>query len=363
MGQVQTTEEASISTVDAEAAVRSTTREGNAGAAATDAPAVRKAPSSKSTVLANPFALEQLCWEEADERRKSALAIPVEQGDFAATEALTKLVSSQLGEVVETLPEASTPQNQPHKRGSERPGKSRSRNRNAKSAKKSPASKASSTSASAQPNPAVQSARQGKVAIGASNGLYPKYKAGGAKDTPPSAVGIDQGRTRSRAERQPERQRNRSAGGSGAKSPRTLAKPASRAPTPQTAPLLPADAQLVAVRGRRPREHDVAETAAFESTVVTTGCLRAGALMCVLGLLGCFVAVTALLAFSAVRVLGHRGRIIHDFDNWTLYQFKMARASAASTTGSASSTAASLPTRNYAVVTLDGVNGTVGDVK
>ncbi|KAK8766356.1 hypothetical protein V5799_006864 [Amblyomma americanum] len=200
MGQVQTTEEAAIGAVDVEAAIRPLTREGSAGAATSDAPAVRKA-SSAPTVYADLIVLDQVFWEEAEKSRKSALALPVEQGDFAMKDAMTMLISGQGG------------------------------------------------------------------------------------------------------------------------------------------------------------------PASFEP-MATSACSRAGAVVCVLSLLGFLVAVTTVLALGTSRVLGHRDRIVHDFDNWTLQQFKMARASAASTTGNAATTAATtLAVRDAVNMSPGAVNSTADDGK
>ncbi|XP_077496134.1 uncharacterized protein LOC144107024 [Amblyomma americanum] len=354
MGQVQTTEEAAIGAVDVEAAIRPLTREGSAGAATSDAPAVRKA-SSAPTVYADLIVLDQVFWEEAEKSRKSALALPVEQGDFAMKDAMTMLISGQLDQVAETPTEVGTPQNLPRKSGRKPRGKSRSRHRRAKSKNKSPALRATSGLTSLEPKPTPPSSG------GAAEHRSTKHQVHGAKDRILPAAGTYQALPQRRGERRSKRLRHRSPGG--AKSPRTLATPASRGPAPPTARLLPSDAQLVAVGGRRPREHEVGGPASFEP-MATSACSRAGAVVCVLSLLGFLVAVTTVLALGTSRVLGHRDRIVHDFDNWTLQQFKMARASAASTTGNAATTAATtLAVRDAVNMSPGAVNSTADDGK
>lgn len=98
--------------------------------------------------------------------------------------------------------------------------------------------------------------------------------------------------------------------------PAPPAQPAQPDPPAPPAPPSPTDVILPDV----PSSGDVEMAAghvAPRATIVAGGSLLWRA-ACIVTVLGCFVAVVAMLAYGTVKSIEHQDRVIEDFDNWTL---------------------------------------------
>ncbi|KAL3209777.1 hypothetical protein MRX96_037726 [Rhipicephalus microplus] len=126
-----------------------------------------------------------------------------------------------------------------------------------------------------------------------------------------------------------------------------------RTPTPVA--LMVPDVLVTPNEPAPPRSGDVEMAAGHVSVhqapraTVVVGSSRWRTAACVAPILGCFVVLVAVLAYGTVKNIVHHGRVIEDFDNWTLARLeKQASPAAVRTTTAAATVTVSTPTSDAA---------------
>ncbi|XP_049512797.1 uncharacterized protein LOC125940545 [Dermacentor silvarum] len=317
MGQVQTAEEAAIGVDDVQVAGRPGP-EDTACAVLAEEPENREALSSGPPAVIAPDQREVQSWPMIQTLPKNINPLPVDQGDIGVKEVLSGLLANHLENAVMTSPTADTCDERRHR--SRRKKKRRHKARHRLRGAKSPAT-------SATPN--LAPAGGAEVAGPGSEASPPGLQADEAKEVSAEGNAKASRRSRRRKQRSVPQKRGRHRQPRSGESPKKLvaaAEPGATSHSPPRDVPPPPRPTLSVVFARHGWSPD------RDSSVVDTACSRLWAMICALSLMGCVAGVMAVLAFSTVKVIGQRGRVIRDFDNWTLEQLAVARAAAAATT-------------------------------
>ncbi|KAL1423748.1 hypothetical protein MTO96_020812 [Rhipicephalus appendiculatus] len=169
----------------------------------------------------------------------------------------------------------------------------------------------------------------GDIAVKAGSGRRAARKAEGFGGNPP-ASGSRPRSQRSDREGRPRTRRSRRSRIVRTSTPVALMVPDALVTPNEPAPPQSGDVEMAAGH--------VSTQQAPRATIVV-GSSRWGRAACVATILGCFVALVAVLAYSTVKTLGHRGRVIEDFDNWTLARLGQPASPVATTTSATATTA------------------------
>ncbi|XP_070396068.1 uncharacterized protein [Dermacentor albipictus] len=326
MGQAQTVEEAAIGVDDVRVADRLPAPEDAAREAIAEEPENQATSSSGVPAVLAPEQREVQTWPVIQTLPRKVGPLPVDQGDIGVKEVLDGLLANYLENAAKASPAADTREERRHR--SHRKKKRRRKSRDQLRGAESPAT-------SATPNQV--SFGGGEVTGFKTEASPPILQADEAKQASAGANAKASRRSRRRKQRSVRQKRRRHRQPRSGESPKKLvaaAEPGAatshsprRAASPPPRPTL---SVVLATRQWNPFEH---------TSVVDTPCSRLWAMLCALALTGCVVGVMAVLAFGTVKVIRQRGRVIRDFDNWTLEQLAVARAAAAS--GAAATTGVS----------------------
>lgn len=281
-------------------------------------PANRETSSSGTAVVIHHDQQKVHAYRMPQTLSTRMVPLPVEQGDVGVKEVLSGLLADKLENALKTSQAADKREKRQHgdRRSKNRPGKSRHRYRGTKS---------SAVSSTPDPAPA-RSADVANAGTEASMLQLQEDEAKEASEKVNATASRRSTRRKQRFVRQKRRERHQLRGGEPPKKLVVAAQPGGTSALGGSPPPHPTHAATIATSIWSPNQ---------DSTVVDTPCSRLCAMMCALALMGCVAAVMTALAFSTVKVIGQRDRIMRDFNNWTLEQFAMARAAAVATTTTA----------------------------